>query len=397
MTPEQFRIEIPEERLSDMRRRLRATSWPGDFGNSEWGYGVEEGWLRDMVDYWANDYDWRAEEARMNEWPHYRVTIDGTPIHFIHVKSGKPDAIPLIMTHGWPWTFWDWHGVLSILAGAKDGPAFDLVVPSLPGYAFSSPLTTTGLNVREVATLWVRLMCDVLGYEKFAAAGGDWGSLITAELGQAHPERLLGIHLTLVLMHEIIHYDLEPGDYAKDEQWMLTLMAEAVLSVTSHVAVHASDPQTLAYALADSPVGTAAWIWERRRAWSDCNGDVVALMGRDFLCTTASLYWLTNTIGSSFRIYKEHFSGAGFGMDWPLLHKRQPQISVPTGVAIAPKEMGFLPRAEVEKRTDLRRWEILPKGGHFLPSEQPEALAAEYKAYFGEICAPRTNTFPSAV
>ena len=158
-------------------------------------------------------------------------------------------------------------------------------------------------------------MCDVLGYEKFAAAGGDWGSLITAELGHAHPEPLLGIHLTLVLIHEIIHYDLEPDDCAEDEQWMLSRMAEALPSDTSHVAVQAADPQTLAYALADSPVGTAAWIWERRRAWGDCDGDVVALMGRDFLCTTASLYWLTNTIGCSFRIYKEHFSGADFGMD----------------------------------------------------------------------------------
>jgi len=217
MTPEQFSIAIPEDRLSDMRRRLLATSWPGDFGNSNWHYGVEESWLRDMVDYWADDYDWRAEEARMNEWPHFRVTIDSVPLHFIHVRSARSNAIPLIMTHGWPWTFWDWQGVLSRLADDKDGPAFDLVIPSLPGYAFSSPLRTTGVNIREVARLWVRLMCDVLGYKRFAASGGDWGSLVTAELGHAHPERLLGIHLTLVLIHEISHYDLGPADYAEDE------------------------------------------------------------------------------------------------------------------------------------------------------------------------------------
>ncbi len=387
MTPEQFRIAIPDERLADMRRRLKTVSWPGDFGNADWHYGVEECWLKEMVDYWANDYDWRVEEARMNRWPHFRVSIDGVPIHFIHVKSGRPDAIPLIMTHGWPWTFWDWNGMLEELTGSDEGPAFDLVVPSLPGYGFSSPLTTTGINVRAVGNLWVKLMCDVLGYEKFAAAGGDWGAIITGELGHAHPERLLGIHMTIVLLHETNPLEFAPDAYGEDEQWMLARMAESAPYIGAHMAVHSSDPQSFAYALADSPVGTAAWIWERRRNWSDCNGDVVALMGRDFLCTTASIYWLTNTIGSSFRLYKEQFGGVGYNPDWPLLNNRQPQIPVPTGVALAPKELGFMPRAEVEKRTNLRRWERLPRGGHFLPSEQPELLAAEYRAFFGELQA----------
>jgi pimeloyl-ACP methyl ester carboxylesterase len=333
-------------------------------------------------------FDWRAQEAKMNAWPHYRVTIDGVPIHFIHVRSKRPSAIPLVLTHGWPWTFWDWQGVIERLAADDTGPAFDLIVPSLPGYGFSAPLARTGVNVRETATLWVKLVCDVLGYPKFAAAGGDWGSLVTAELGHAHPDRLLAIHLTLVLLHEITHYDLAASDYAPDEQWMHARVWEALPWVTSHVAVHGADPQTLAYALADSPIGTAAWIWERRRAWSDCRGDLVAYHGRDFLCTLASLYWLTNTIGSSLRLYKEQFTGSGVGMNWPLLHGRQPQIPVPTGVALAPKEMGFLPRAEVARRTDLRRWQVLPRGGHFLPSEQPELLADEYRAYFGEVLAP---------
>jgi pimeloyl-ACP methyl ester carboxylesterase len=381
MTPEPFKIAISDERLDDMRRRLKTTSWPGDFGNEDWSYGVEEGWLRDMVKYWANDYDWRKEEARMNAWPHFRVVIDDVPIHFIHIKSNKPNAIPLILTHGWPWTFWDWHGVIDNLT-RPDAPAFDLIVPSMPGYAFSSPLRTTGINVREAAKLWVKLMCDVLGYEKFAAAGGDWGSFITAELGHAFPERLLAIHLTLHLLHDVNLYALTPKDYAPDEQWMHARVREARPWVTSHVAVHGSDPQTLAYALADSPVGTAAWIWERRRSWGD--GDVIASQGRDFLCTTASLYWLTNTIGSSFRIYKEHFS-KGLQMNWPPLHDRQPLIPVPTGVAVARKEIGLLPRAMVAARTDLRRWEILPRGGHFLPAEQPDALAAEYRAFFPDV------------
>ncbi|MET0544705.1 MAG: epoxide hydrolase family protein [Caulobacterales bacterium] len=385
MTPEPFKIEIPDARLVEMQKRLKATSWPGDFGNEDWRYGVEQEWLRSLAAYWADEYDWRKHETAMNALPQFKVNIDGVPIHFIHIKSGRPNSIPLLLTHGWPWTFWDWEGVIKNLSASKDGPAFDIVVPSLPGVTFSSPLQTTGLNVRAIAKLWVRLMCEALGYDRFAAAGGDWGSLITAELGHAHPERLLGIHLTLVALPGVNHLSLAPQDFAEDEQWMLARNLEALPMITSHVTVQSSDPQTLAYALADSPVGTAAWIWERRRAWSDCGGDIIAYQGRDFLCTIASLYWLTNTIGSSMRIYKEHFSGAaGLGMNWPLLNERSPMIPVPTGVAVAPKELALLPKALVARHSNLKRWQIMPKGGHFLPSEAPDLLAEEYRRFFGQ-------------
>jgi pimeloyl-ACP methyl ester carboxylesterase len=385
MQPEPFEIAISEERLKEMRRRLRNTAWPGDFGNEDWRFGVREDWLREMVAYWADGYDWRAEERRMNTLPHFRVEIDGVPIHFIHLRSGRPGAIPLILTHGWPWSFWDWQGIIAELTREDSAPAFDLVVPSLPGYGFSSPLRKPGVNMRAIGDIWVRLMCDVLGYERFAAAGGDWGSAITAELGHAHSKRLLAIHLTLVLLPDISGFTLAAEDFAPDEQWMHRRMGEAFPHVTSHVAVHSADPQTLAYAMADSPVGTAAWLWERRRAWSDCDGDVLSCQSRDALCTLASLYWLTNTTGTSFRLYAEQFTGQGFSQDWPLLHDRQPMIPVPTGVAVAPKEVAFLPRAEVAKRVDLRRWQVVPRGGHFLPAEQPATLASEYRAFFGEV------------
>jgi pimeloyl-ACP methyl ester carboxylesterase len=389
--PEQFKVNIPNDRLEEMRFRLKNTSWPGDFGNSRWHYGVEENWLRDMAMYWADEYDWRAQEARMNELPQFRVEIDGTPIHFVHVKSGRRGAIPLILTHGWPWTFWDWADVIAELSKDDGGRAFDIIVPSLPGVAFSSPLQKTGLNVRAIAALWVRLMKDVLGYEHFAAAGGDWGSYITAELGHAHPEHTLAIHLALVVLPEVSHLSLTPADYAPEEQWMVERNREALPMITSHVAVHSSDPQTLAYALADSPVGTAAWIWERRRAGSDCGGDIIGYQGRDFLCTTASLYWLTNTCGSALRIYREQFSGGGgFEMNWPRLNDNPLVIPVPTGVAVAPKELALLPRALVAARTDLRRWQIMPSGGHFLPSEKPDLLAQEYRTFFRDVLAPAT-------
>jgi len=396
LIPEKFTIEIEDERIDEMRRKLRETRWPGDFGNVGWHYGVEEGWLRDMVAYWANEFDWRAAEARMNALSQFRVEIDGVLIHFVHLKSGRPDAIPLILTHGWPWTFWDWHGVVDNLVGGNaEGPAFDIVVPSLPGFGFSSPLRTAGLDVRTIARIWVKLMTEVLGYERFAAAGGDLGSAITAELGHAHADRLLAIHLTTILVHEFNYKQLGEEDFASDEKWMIERNREAVPLITAHRVVHSTEPQTLGYALADSPAGTGAWIWARRRAWSDSDGDVVRYHGRDFLCTLASIYWLTNTIASSLRLYKEQYGGgvAATGLPaptgWPLLNRDEPSISVPVGVAVAPKEVALVPRSAVAKRTNLVHWQVLSRGGHFLPSEAPDLLAEEYRRFFGEYALGR--------
>jgi pimeloyl-ACP methyl ester carboxylesterase len=382
MKPTPFEIAIPQERLDDLRRRLQTTRWPGDFGNEHWRYGVERGWLEGMVDYWAGDFDWRAQEAAMNRFDHYKVAIDGVPIHFIHMRGKGPNPVPLILTHGWPWTFWDWKDVIGPLVdpaahGGDPRDSFDVIVPSLPGFGFSEPLGTTGIGVREVAKLWVKLMRDVLGYAKFAAAGGDWGALITSELGHAHSDALHGIYLTLPFMVGMDLWNIPRDAFAPNEQWMYERMMEARPTIESHVSVHLRDPQTLAYALADSPVGTAAWIWERRRAWSDCNGDVAKHFGRDFLCTTASLYWLTNTIGSSFRIYTEHFS-----REWAPLHDRRPLVPVPTGFGISPKEVVMVPRKWLEERSDLQRYTLFPRGGHFAPSEAPEQVIPEYREFF---------------
>lgn len=382
---EPFEVAIAPERVDDMRRRIESCSWPGDFGNADWRYGVGQDWLVDMTRYWARDFDWEAQQAAMNRLPQFRAEIDGIPIHFVHLKSGRPDAIPLILTHGWPWTFWDWHRLIEPLAsGSGEGPAFDIVVPSLPGVAFSSPLTTAGIGIRRIAEIWVELM-GALGYDRFAAAGGDWGAGITAELGHAHADRLIAAHVSLLMLPGLNPATIGPDDFAEDEQWMLARAFDRLPTITSHVAVQSADPQTLAYALADSPVGTAAWLWERRRNWSDCDGDVLNAFDRDFLCTTASLYWLTNTIGSSMRIYAEMFRGFGLEMDWPTVNDAEQVISVPFGVAIAPAEVAFLPRALVEKKTNVQRWQKVAAGGHFLPAEQPEILIDEYRSFFGAV------------
>ena len=379
-----FRVDVPASQLDDLRRRLRTTRWADDFGNETWRYGVERSWLEEMVRYWAEDFDWRAQEAAINAFPQFRIELDGVPLHFVHVRGTGPSPTPLLLTHGWPWTFWDWKDVIAPLAdpaayGGDPADAFDVVVPSLPGYGFSAPLRTTGIGARRVAELWVQLM-GVLGYERFAAAGGDWGAIVTAELGHAHSEHVRGVYLTLPMIPGVNLRDVPADAFAEDEAWMAQRSREARPAIMSHSTVHIHDPQTLAYALCDSPVGTAAWIWERRRNWSDCDGDVVGLYGRDFLCTTASIYWLTNTIGTSLRLYHEHFTRG-----WPALHDRTPVISVPTGFGVSPKEVLMLPRAWAEEKTDLRRWTIFPKGGHFAPAEQPDRLIHEYRDFFRDL------------
>ena len=377
-----FHITVAQSDLDDLHRRLSTTRWAVDYGNESWKYGVERSWLEDMVTYWRDSFDWRAQEAAINATPNYRVELDGIPIHFQHFRSTAPAhqtpsrRAPIIVTHGWPWTFWDMRGLVQPLIDA----GHDVVVPSLPGYGFSTPLTTTGVNVRRVAQLWVRLMTEVLGYGRFGAYGGDWGAIVTAELGHAHGEHVVGVHMSLPVICGVTRREVSPGDYADDEQWMLARAAQAEPLIRSHITVHTHDPQTLAYALADSPVGTAAWLWERRRAWSDCGGDVTSVFSRDELCTLASIYWLTGTITTSLRLYYEHFNGK-----WPRLRPEGRSIEVPTGFAVFPKELVLLPRSVAERHTNLQRWTVMERGGHFGPAEQPAAVALELTEFFGAL------------
>jgi pimeloyl-ACP methyl ester carboxylesterase len=385
VTAQPFDISIADEAVDEMRRRIRSARWPDDWGNDHWHYGVERGWLQELAAYWADGFDWRVQESAMKQLPHYIAEIDGFTIHFVHVRGKGPNPRPLILTHGWPWTFWDWKDTIGPLTdpasyGGDPREAFDVVVPSLPGYGFSVPLPGTGVTVRKVAQLWVELMTGVLGYGSFGAVGGDWGAMVTAELGHAFPDRLQGVHIGMPMMPGLDHLALTDDDFAPDEQWMCKRRGEAGRLIASHFTVHTHEPQTLAYGLSDSPVGLAAWLLSRRRLWSDFDGDPVDKFGRDFLCTTASIYWLTNSIGSSLRLYMDHFSEP-----WDLVRPGQKTITVPTAFAIAPKELVMLPRAIAEQRTNLARWEILPKGGHFGPAEQPEQLVASVTSFFAEL------------
>lgn len=373
---EPFEISIPEADLDDLRARLTRTRWADDIGNDDWRYGVERQWLEGMVGYWRDEYDWRAAEAEMNRLPQFRVVVDDVPIHFVHVRGTNPDPVPLLLLHGWPWTFMDFEAMIGPLTDS-----FDLIIPSLPGFGFSTPLTTTGVTVPVMAELFMKLLTDVLGYDRFGVAGGDFGAMIALQLAHDHPDHVTGVFTTIPIFPGLDFLALDAAQHAPDEGWMIRRRAEVQRLTASHFAVHTHDPQTLAYALVDSPVGTAAWIWERRRSWSDCDGDVLAAFDRDFLCTLASIYWLTGTIGTSLRLY------------WDNLHLRrkttvpdgQRSIEVPAGFAIHPKEVMLVPRSLVAAGTDLRRWTVMPRGGHFAFAEEPAALTAELRSFFDSL------------
>jgi len=384
---EPFRVAVPEDDLAELQSRLKHTRWPLDLGNEDWSYGVERGWLEDLVAYWRDEYDWRQQERAINAFPQFIVEIHGTPIHFIHVKGKGPNPKPLLLSHGWPWTFWDYKDVIGPLSdpaayGGDPADSFDVVVPSLPGAGFSMPLRTTGLGARRIAEMWHELMTSVLGYERYGAGGGDWGSIITGEIGHGFSDSLIGVWLTLPYIPGVNLRDLSAADFADDEAWMWEQAMAARPTIMSHRTVHQIEPQTIAYALVDSPVGTAAWILGRRRDWGDHDGDVYSIFDRDFLCTTASIYWLNGSIGTSMRIYHEYFATGG---PPPPRRTEQPAITAPTAFAVFPKELLLLPRAWAERITNLARWSTQPKGGHFAAAEQPELVVADLQEFFRDL------------
>lgn len=380
MTPQPFVATTSDAAIADLNSRLQQTRLIDDFSNDDWAYGVERGWLGGMLNYWINQYDWRAQEAAINALPHFRTEISGVNIHFMQIRAKTVRSLPLVVTHGWPWTFWDWHRMIGPLTdplsfGGSQDDGFDLIIPSLPGFGYSSPLTQTGLAPPAIARLWHQLMQEQLGYRHYGAAGGDWGAFVSAEMAQQQPTGLCGVHLAMPVVPGLDIRTVRREDFAEDEVWMADQMAQFAPTVQSHIMVHSRDPQTLAYALADSPIGLAAWLWERRHNWSHRDGNVLDVFSAEFLCTTASIYWFTRTIGTSMRIYAER-QRLGVGGHWV---EKSP---VPVGYAIAPRDVMMVPRRMAEQRSHVARWTVLPRGGHFLPMEQPLLLAHEYREFF---------------
>jgi pimeloyl-ACP methyl ester carboxylesterase len=386
MNKEPLTIAIPEETLTDLRERLARTRWPRDFANDQWQYGTNSAYLKELVEYWLQKYDWRKHEREINTFSHYRTTIEGMPIHFIHQPGKGPKPMPILLNHGWPWTFWDLHKVIRPLAdpaafGGDPADAFDVVVPSLPGYGFSSPLNTPGINYWCTADLWVTLMQDVLGYKKFAAQGGDWGAAIVAQLGHKYADRVIGIHTHMMFPLNAFAAPLtsmlDPSHYGPEEKGWYERSMHFFTAEAGYVALQTTKPQTLAYGLNDSPAGLCAWILEKRRTWSGCDGDVEKAFTKDELLTVMTLYWVTQSFGSSARYYYE----AAHNL-WQPSHNRTPVIEAPTAVAVFPKDIILLPRTWAERYYNLKRWTVMPSGGHFAAMEEPQRLVNDIRAFF---------------
>ena len=374
-----YEVHIPDSVLADLRDRLERTRWPGEIPDSGWDYGSNLGYVKELVDYWRNGFDWRAREEEINAFPHFRTTVQDIGIHFIHQLGNGPNPLPLVITHGWPSTFFELTKIIPLLTdpashGGSAEDSFDVVVPSMPGYGFSGPPVRRGMSVFKVSDLWAELMTQGLGYQRFGAQGGDWGASVTANLGFSYPEHVIGIHQTAVTRP--VPY-LGPGsrplsqaekDFLADrEQWQ---RAEGGYS---HI--QGTKPQTLSYGLNDSPAGLAAWIVEKFRTWSDCDGDVERSFTKDELLTNITIYWATQTINSSARLYYETQQIA-----WEL--KQDEMIRVPTGVAVFPKELSHPPREWAERSYNLLRWTQMPQGGHFAALEEPDLLLEDIRAFF---------------
>jgi pimeloyl-ACP methyl ester carboxylesterase len=380
---EPFVVHVSDDVLADLRDRLRRTRWPRDFNNSDWRYGTELEYLRELVDYWIRDFNWRRVEAQINSFSHYKTEIDGIQIHFIHEPGKGPKPIPLIVTHGWPWTFWDINKVIRPLAdpGSHGGDpldAFDVVVPSLPGYGFSTPLTKSGINYWRTADLWTRLMQEVLGYGKFGAQGGDWGAIVTHQLGHKYADKLIGVHMNMAIDLNLWGAKFPaPSEYSADERGWYEQTMRFITEGSGYSAIQTTRPQTLAYGLNDSPVGLCAWILEKRRAWSDCGGDVEKRFTKDELLTAMTLYWATESFGTSARFYYEAVHER-----WQPSHNSRPIIAAPTAIAVFPREVILMPLSWAEGYYNLKRWTRFSGGGHFAHMEEPQALVEDIRAFF---------------
>jgi microsomal epoxide hydrolase len=375
---ERFEIRVADDALTDLRRRLAATRWPDQIEGAAWDYGTELAYLRELCGYWQEKYDWRAAEAELNRYEHARTRIDGQSIHFLHAPSRHANALPLLISHGWPGSIVEFLDVIEPLRdpekhGGRKEDAFHVICPSLPGYGFSEPTRTRGWDPVRMADAFAELMSR-LGYARYGAQGGDWGALVTSELALRHPAKVAGLHLNMALAVPV------HGDTAltESEKADLAVMAQWQELEAGYQRIQGTKPQTLGYGLMDSPAGLAGWIVEKFRAWSDCGGDVESAFTRDRLLTNIAVYWFNGTITSSTRLYYEV-------MRSPRLGLFTSQVQVPTGVARFPKEIMRFPRRWVEQRYRVTHWSDQPRGGHFAAMEQPQLYVEDVRKFFRSV------------
>lgn len=378
-----FVLDIKQDIIDDVKNRLRNSRISKDIENDNWRYGTEESYLRELIHYWINNYDWKLHEKEINKFSHYKTKIDNIPIHFIYEKGSGKNPKPLILTHGWPWTFWDYKKIIYPLAhpekyGGKEEDSFDVIVPSLPGYGFSTPLEETGINFWKTSDLWVSLMKDFLGYEKFFAHGGDWGSLVTFQLGHKYSKIVPAIHT-----HTTIDLDFfgkpnpEEKEFSLDEKKLYQRNLEFWTEGNGYFQIQATKPQTLAYGLNDSPLGLCAWLIEKRKSWGDCGSNIENRFSKDDLINTTMLYWLSESFGTSARYYYEAVHNP-----WKPSHNRIPKVESAVGITVFEGDIIFRPKKLMEQENNIQHWNISKKGGHFAPMEEPNFLIKEIRDFF---------------
>jgi len=375
MNTERFTIAVPDAVLDDLHERLARTRWPDQLPGTDWDYGADTAYMRELVEYWQNDFDWRAQEARLNEFDHFRASIDGMRVHYVHARSDDPDAIPILLLHGWPSSFVQMLDIIPLLTdpaahGRPGAQAFHVVAASLPGFGFSDVPNRTLFGFASSARVMLQLMHDVLGYERYAVRGSDIGGVVVRQMAVINPEQIIGVHLT-----GIIGTGGGSPPYTEAEQAFIDA-SRAIEPEIAYARLHSSKPQTLAHALNDSPVGLAAWIVEKFRAWSDCGGDVESRFTKDELLTNLMVYWVTQTAPASVRTYYD------FNRD-PMVPGR---IERPVGMLDTTRDLfPAAPREWGDRLFNVQRWTVTDVGGHFLEWEEPELVAEEMSAFFGSL------------
>ncbi|HEY0813558.1 MAG TPA: epoxide hydrolase [Pseudonocardia sp.] len=379
-----FRIDIPDAELADLADRLGRTRWPEPETVPDWSQGVPSAYLRELCQYWATGYDWRATEARLNTFPQFRTVLDGLAIHFLHVRSPHPDALPLVLTHGWPGSVVEFADVIGPLTnptahGGTAADAFHVVIPSLPGYGFSDRPADRGWTVHRIARAWAQLMAR-LGYRRYGAQGSDWGTTITSLIGRQDPEHVVGIHV----MPPLAAPDPATfGDLTKAERAAIAALESGRDSGDGYSLQQSTRPQTIGYGLVDSPVLLCAWIVEKFQAWTDSGGRPEAVLGRDRMLDNIMLYWLPRTGASAARLYWESFRE----VQRVFTEGSSDVIMVPTGCSVFPHENPRPSRRWAERRfVDIRYWNEPERGGHFAAFEQPDLFVAELRASFRVLC-----------
>jgi len=374
---EPFAVDVPDEVLDDLHERLARTRVPNQVDGAGWSQGTELGYLQDLLAYWRDEFDWRAQEARLNAFDQYRTEIEGQRIHFVHQRSPEPDALPLLISHGWPGSVVEFLDVIGPLTdpgayGGDPADAFHVIAPSLPGFAFSGPTHEPGWHPRRIAGAYVRLMAD-LGYDRYGAQGGDWGSIVCACVADLDPAHVAGLHLNFITVPKPPDADVE--DLTEDERRGLAAQSEWRTTGAGYQEIQGTKPQSLGYGLEDSPAGLAAWIVEKFGAWSDGAPLPEASFTRDQLLTNITTYWVTATATSSARIYYE-MRQIGRGA------LPQEYVDVPTGIANFPGEVTRTPRAWVEHRYNVTHWTEHDRGGHFAAMQVPDLFVDDVRAFF---------------